>query len=139
MSTKYLICDVSNEYESAVAVIEVTAERLAELRARIQLAARLKKEDEGFAWLQFFDGVDCYETDEDIRDWIGKNADQDVWEEDLQVVTEVCPDFGSSSTVRVDLTLLNVDEKSCFWEIHPKHATESFTTQMAPLNDLEGE
>lgn len=138
MSTKYLIFDASNNWDNAVVVVELTDKYRQLLLRRMDTATKLKEQDSSFAWLQFFDGVDAYETDEAIRDWIGENTSQEDWERDLWVLSDKAPDFGLSESVRVDMAYLFVDENSCFWELRPKHTEGELSTQVLGREALEG-
>lgn len=135
MSTKYLICQLSNEFESFVAVVELDPEYRAVLRDRMDLAASLKDKD--LAWLQFFDSVEVYENSDQVEEWITENADIDFFEQELKVFCDTKPDYVGWERARVDVSYVQLDDRHCFWEVRLKHADFSLETQPIYREDLE--
>jgi len=131
---RYIIFNVSNEYESLAAVIEWTEGRARLVRDRMKLAKETHGKDRALAWMSYFDSAELYERSRSVDEWI-ESVDQDAWENLLIVVTTKEPCFPDEDRVRVDATYLNVDERGCFWEIRPKYSDSDFETLQLTFRD----
>jgi len=119
--TKYLIFDASTEHGSFVGVVECTPEYLAQIKQRMGLAAKAKEGDDGFAWMMFYDSVDLYEHTPETEAWLEENSEGD-FDATRMVVTVKKPEFPDIDRERVSQSYLQVDERSCYWEVSPKHS-----------------
>ena len=124
---KYLIFNVNTEADSLVAVIDCTPERVELIKKRMTLAAKMKESDGDLAWLEFYDSVEVYERNEDVEAWLAENEDIEDLDTQLYVRTDKEPDFGDR--LRMELSYMVVDERSCFWTIRIKHMDERCETE----------
>lgn len=135
MSTKYLLFQLPTEWETLVAVVELTPKERENLRKRMDLAESLK--EDALAWLQYFDHVDVFEYSDAVEQWIAERDLLDIFEQELKVVCEKEPDYVGWETARVDVSSVHLDGNCCFWEVRLKHADHSLETMPIYRKDLE--
>ena len=137
--SRYLILDLSNNWNNAVAVVRLDNEYVQLLKGRLELAVSVKQKDPDFAWLEFFEqgSLEVYETDEDISAWIGEHTDAEEWSQQMWAITTEEPDFGSSVSLETDIVYLHVDEGCCFWETREKHGEDTLASQTVSAEAFE--
>ena len=132
--TKCLLFQLSNEWESFVAVVDLTGARRDVLLKRMELADSLQ--EQALAWLQYFDHVDLYENSEAVEKWITDHADVEAFEEKHVAFCTEEPECVGWARARVDCSYVTIDGRHCFWEVRPKHADYTLETTSIRRDEL---
>jgi len=116
---KYLILDVSNEWETMVAVIEWDDERAKAIQERMVIVKELHEKDGSFASVAFYSDFDLFEYGSQFEEWLADRKLEEDWEND-SIICDERPQ--TDEQIRLDLVRFNISKYGFWWTIRPKHS-----------------
>ena len=128
------IFDVSTQWDSLVAVVDVDFDEVDTLR---RAYADLKKQGITLVDLSVWGDVVLYEKNGAVREWIGGEGFDDDLDNVFYVRVDSAPEFEKiTERVRLSFSKMVVSGTSVYWTLAPKHHEGTIETAALFENDL---
>jgi hypothetical protein len=136
MSVRYLIFNVSTEYESLLAVLRWSDKDIEDAKKRMALFRAMVEKDTDLMGLEYSDGATLYEYSSANSDWMDEHFGHlSQWANDLWTISDVEPPFDDERGT--EFTYSHVQSDYVYWTIRPKHSTEEVETRAINLSDTK--